>query len=359
MRAHECLDRLAHCVVEAGESEVWVELGDLGCGGDVPACSFDLLARCLRVGLDRFELALGEVEKAAGAKTRLLVFNNLQNPTGAESSSEELDEVADFVRRRDLYVLCDEAYFDIRYSGRSQSLLSRPGMAERCIILYTFSKRFAMTGWRLGAAIGPEEAVEQIAKLNVNDESCTNHFVQYAGLRALERGQEGEAAVDPPRAAVQQQPPVFGLEPAPRHVERDALALGRVGQQPPLVAVARLGPGIERALGQRAARVGGDSGRRNRRPPDAESAGAEETRSEIFSAQSAASRARRPWVLERLEIIAGWSSPVARQAHNLKVAGSNPAPATNFVYLTSGPLSPSGLLAFVASDRMPARWPCI
>src|ERR1700726_1552560 len=57
-------------------------------------------------------------------------------------------------------------------------------------------------------------------------------------------------------------------------------------------------------------------------------------------------------------VIAGWSSPVARQAHNLKVVGSNPTPATNFVYVTGRPLSPSGLLAFVASDRMPARWPC-
>ena len=88
-------------------------------------------------------------------------------------------------------VLCDEAYFDIRYEGRSTSLASLPGMAERCVILYTFSKKFAMTGWRLGAAIGPREVVEVIAKLNVNDESCANHFIQYGALEGLTGDQSG------------------------------------------------------------------------------------------------------------------------------------------------------------------------
>ena len=82
-------------------------------------------------------------------------------------------------------VLCDEAYFEIRYSGTSQSFVSLPGMAERCVILYTFSKKFAMTGWRLGAAIGPKDVIDVIGKINVNDESCSNHFVQYGALQGL------------------------------------------------------------------------------------------------------------------------------------------------------------------------------
>ena len=88
-------------------------------------------------------------------------------------------------------MLCDEAYFDIRYSGTSASLASLPGMAERSVILYTFSKKFAMTGWRLGAAIGPREIIEVIAKLNVNDESCSNHFIQYGALEGLTGDQSG------------------------------------------------------------------------------------------------------------------------------------------------------------------------
>ena len=73
----------------------------------------------------------------------------------------------------------------MRYSGTSTSFVSQPGMAERSVILYTFSKKFAMTGWRLGASIGPKEIVDVIAKINVNDESCANHFVQYGGVAGL------------------------------------------------------------------------------------------------------------------------------------------------------------------------------
>lgn len=69
----------------------------------------------------------------------------------------------------------------MRYAGKSKSIASLPGMAERTVILYTFSKKFAMTSWRLGAAIAPREVADVIAKLNTNDESCTTHFVQYGG----------------------------------------------------------------------------------------------------------------------------------------------------------------------------------
>ena len=86
-------------------------------------------------------------------------------------------------------MLSDEAYFEVRYSGQTQSIASLPGMAERTVILYTFSKKYAMTGWRLGAAIGPAPVIQAIARLNTNDESCTTHFVQYAGVAALTEDQ--------------------------------------------------------------------------------------------------------------------------------------------------------------------------
>jgi aspartate/methionine/tyrosine aminotransferase len=107
------------------------------------------------------------------------------NPTGAECAPAEREALAELVLKHDLFVLCDEAYFDIRYEGRSASFVSLPGMAERCVILYTFSKKFAMTGWRLGAAIGPKPVIDIIAKLNVNDESCSNHFIQYGAIEGL------------------------------------------------------------------------------------------------------------------------------------------------------------------------------
>ena len=136
-------------------------------------------------GEENFELDMDTIEGQITPATRLLVLNDLQNPTGAECSPAELEKLAELVLKHDLYVLCDEAYFDIRYGGRSSSLASLPGMAERCVILYTFSKKFAMTGWRLGAAIGPKEIIDVITKLNVNDESCSNHFIQYAAIEGL------------------------------------------------------------------------------------------------------------------------------------------------------------------------------
>ncbi len=144
-----------------------------------------------RKGQTNFTLDLEKLESSITPRTRFLIFNNLQNPMGAESSHEELARVAKIAVDHDLMVLADEAYFDIRYEGKSESLASFPGMEERTVILYTFSKKFAMTGWRLGAAVGPKTIIDAIAKLNVNDESCSNHFIQYAAVEGLTGDQSG------------------------------------------------------------------------------------------------------------------------------------------------------------------------
>ena len=111
------------------------------------------------------------------------------------SPREEIEALAELALRHDLYVLADEAYWDIRYGSAPLSIAALPGMAERTVILYTFSKKFAMTGWRLGGAIGPEDVIKVIATLNVNEESCTNHFVQWAGVEALTGDQTGAAEI--------------------------------------------------------------------------------------------------------------------------------------------------------------------
>jgi len=146
-------------------------------------------------GADNFEIDMDRIEQQITPKTRFLILNDLQNPTGAECKPAELERIAELVRKYDLTVLCDEAYFDIRYAGKSVSLVSLPQMAERCVILYTFSKKFAMTGWRLGASIGPRAIMDVIAKLNVNDESCANHFIQYAAIEGLTGEPSGPAAI--------------------------------------------------------------------------------------------------------------------------------------------------------------------
>ena len=136
-------------------------------------------------GKENFELDMDAIERQITPRTKILIFNDWQNPTGAECSSQEIEKLAELALKHDLYVLCDEAYFDVRYEGKSVSLASIPGMAERSVILYSFSKKFAMTGWRLGAAIGPGDVIDVINKLNVNNESCSNHFIQYAAMEGL------------------------------------------------------------------------------------------------------------------------------------------------------------------------------
>jgi aspartate/methionine/tyrosine aminotransferase len=132
-----------------------------------------------------FALDLDYLKAQITPKTRVLIFNNCQNPLAAESDRGEIEAVAQLAMEHDLQVLADDAYEQMRYSGKTEYIVNVPGMSERTVTLYTFSKKYAMTGWRLGAAIGPKAVIEAIAQLNVNDESCTANFVQWAGVEAL------------------------------------------------------------------------------------------------------------------------------------------------------------------------------
>ena len=144
-----------------------------------------------KAGKKNFSLNIEQIKKQITQKTRLLIFNNYQNPTGAESPHDELVQIADLAKENDFFVLSDESYYDIRYEGTPESIVSLPDMEDRCLILYSFSKKYAMTGWRIGAAIGPKDIIDSIAKLNVNDESCTNNFIQYGAIEALTGDQSG------------------------------------------------------------------------------------------------------------------------------------------------------------------------
>lgn len=146
-------------------------------------------------GKDGFLLDMDAIYNGVKAGAKILIYNNYQNPTGASSPKAEMEELARLCMKNDLFVLADEAYSEIRYSGEPLSIATFPGMAERTVLLYTFSKKFAMTGWRLGAAVGPVKFIEYISKINVNDESCSNHFVQWAALAGLQGSNEGPAII--------------------------------------------------------------------------------------------------------------------------------------------------------------------
>ena len=142
-----------------------------------------------------FEIDLDKLRNSISSKTVALIYNNYQNPISAESSKQEMQGIADIAIENDLWVLSDEAYFEIVYDGEARSIVSLPGMLDRTVILYTFSKKFAMTGWRVGGSIGPKEIIKRIAKLNVNAESCTTHFIQNAMVEALTGDQSGSNAI--------------------------------------------------------------------------------------------------------------------------------------------------------------------
>ena len=130
-------------------------------------------------------LDFNAIEEGIKKGAKHIFYNNYNNPTGASSTDNEIERLANLVVENDMFLISDDAYFDTLYDGTPKSIASLPGMYERTLTMYTFSKKFAMTGWRLGGAIGPEEIIEQITRLNVNMESCTTHFVQHAGVAGL------------------------------------------------------------------------------------------------------------------------------------------------------------------------------
>ncbi|MFQ6676751.1 MAG: pyridoxal phosphate-dependent aminotransferase [Fidelibacterota bacterium] len=142
-----------------------------------------------------FAIDIDRLKSSISDKTTALIYNNYNNPISAESSRTEMEALAELAIKNDLWVLSDDAYYEILYDTQAQSIVNIPGMQERTVILYTFSKKFAMTGWRLGAAIGPTDVINVINKLNVNDESCTNHFHQWAMIEALGENQSGAKSI--------------------------------------------------------------------------------------------------------------------------------------------------------------------
>ncbi|MCS6862898.1 MAG: pyridoxal phosphate-dependent aminotransferase, partial [Abditibacteriales bacterium] len=143
----------------------------------------------LREELD-FRLDVDELRRLITSKTKLLILNSPQNPTGGVLTAEDIAAIADLCREHDIAVLSDEVYRRILYDGTHHSIASLDGMKERTIILDGFSKTYAMTGWRLGYGIMPEKWAEHFVRLQVNSTSCTATFIQRAGIAALNGPQE-------------------------------------------------------------------------------------------------------------------------------------------------------------------------
>jgi len=128
-------------------------------------------------------------------RTKMLVLNSPQNPTGGVIPEADMRAIADMVRDRDLIVLADEIYSRIYYEDEPVSITRYPGMLEKTIILDGFSKTYAMTGWRMGYGVMPTWLVGAVTKLMVNSVSCVASFTQRAGIAALRGPQDSVTAM--------------------------------------------------------------------------------------------------------------------------------------------------------------------
>ncbi|MGH7493294.1 MAG: pyridoxal phosphate-dependent aminotransferase [bacterium] len=133
-----------------------------------------------------FQCDIADLEKLLTPRTRMIVINSPQNPTGGILTRDNVRAIADIARRRNLWILSDEIYKQIIYDGEHASILSETDILERAILLDGFSKTYAMTGWRLGYGVMPEPLAQRLERLMINSNSCTATFVQDAGVAALQ-----------------------------------------------------------------------------------------------------------------------------------------------------------------------------
>lgn len=135
---------------------------------------------------NEFSLDPEYVKKKITKKTKMIILNSPENPTGGVIPRNQLKVIADCLEHRDdVFVLSDEIYSRIIYEGKPESISQFPGMKEKTIILDGFSKSYAMTGWRLGYGVMRKDLAAKMAQLMTNSDSCTNTFVQFAGIEAL------------------------------------------------------------------------------------------------------------------------------------------------------------------------------
>src|SRR5512135_2901645 len=134
-----------------------------------------------------FRLTRAMLEKQVTPRTKVLMLNFPNNPTGAIMSRADLEDIAAFARERDLVVITDEIYGELTYDAPHTSIVSLPGLRERSIFLHGFSKAWAMTGFRLGYACGPADLIEAMMKIHQYTMLCASSLAQKAAIEALDR----------------------------------------------------------------------------------------------------------------------------------------------------------------------------
>ena len=132
-----------------------------------------------------FRFDVDEFRGLIGERTKLIILNSPQNPTGGVLSKQDVEQIADAIGDRGIFVLSDEIYSRLLFEGKHHSIISEPGFKDRTILLDGFSKSYAMTGWRIGYGVMRSDLAGQISRLMTNSNSCTASFSQMAGVEAL------------------------------------------------------------------------------------------------------------------------------------------------------------------------------
>lgn len=139
---------------------------------------------------DEWKLNINEIKSRITDKTKVLLINSPNNPTGYVFSQEELQEIADIAIENDLIVISDECYDEFNYNGEHISISTLPNMRERTLVVKSTSKSYSMTGWRIGYVLGPKELIRFINKVHQNLSTCVTAFAQYGAVEAFEKGDE-------------------------------------------------------------------------------------------------------------------------------------------------------------------------
>ena len=139
---------------------------------------------------NEFRLTKEELLEQITPKTKVLIMNFPNNPTGAIMEKKDLEEIAKVIIEKDIFVISDEIYSELSYFGEHVSIASLPNMKERTLVINGFSKAFAMTGWRLGYACGPESLIKQMTKVHQFTIMCAPTQSQYAAVEALKNGDD-------------------------------------------------------------------------------------------------------------------------------------------------------------------------
>lgn len=153
-----------------------------------PSFTRGLGAKTVPFGLEEknhFQPDLDEIAAKITPRTSVIIFNSPNNPTGTVFSATALSRITELAQKHDLWVISDEVYARILFSGEYQSIRALPGMAERTVIIDGFSKSFAMTGWRLGYAVAPVHVIDAMDLLVLNTFTCAAEFTQVAAIEAL------------------------------------------------------------------------------------------------------------------------------------------------------------------------------